>query len=505
MRPIMSMRHALNDPEMFGTILAGESWDAWRVILIAAMGEPLTDDERAVFKELTGRDHEPGERVDELWCVIGRRGGKTRAVAVLACYLAALCDFEDILAPGEIASLPILSNTLDQSQKCLEYLRGLFHSVPALERLVVNETANAITLSTRVCISVQPANWRTVRGGTAIAIICDEVATWRSDSIANPDVEILAAAKPSLATTGGMLACISSPYARKGVLWEAFKKHHGPDGNNRTVVARAPSMRMNATLKESWVARQYEDDPYRASAEYGAEFRTDIESFVSREAVERCVSPGVYERPHASALRYVAFVDFAGGAGQDSATMAISHAERDAGRDIAVLDVLREHRPPFSPQAVIGEFCETLSAYNLKAVTGDKFAGDFCAEQFRMRGVAYHASERTKSEIYVELLPRINTGSIDLLDNPRMIAQLCNLERRTGRGTGRDIVDHPRDQHDDLINSAAGALLLASARKKAFRPTRRQLEMAAQPTAYTRRLLGDPPPRPTRNGVPIVF
>jgi hypothetical protein len=480
-KPLMTMRHALADDQMFGTILSGDSWAAWRVILIAAMGEPLTDDERVVFKELTGRDREPGERVDELWCVIGRRGGKTRAIATLAAYLAALCDFEDILAPGEIASLPILSNTLDQSQKCLEYLRGLFHGIPTLESLIVNETANAITLSTRVCISVQPANWRTVRGGTAVAIVCDEIATWRSDSSANPDVEILAAAKPSLATTGGMLACISSPYARKGVLWEAFKRNHGPDGNNRTIVARAPSMRMNSTLKESWIARQYEDDPYRASAEYGAEFRTDIESFVSREAVERCVSPGVLERPFTSTARYAAFVDAAGGSGQDSMTMAIAHAERDAGRDIAILDVLREFRPPFSPQAVIGELCETLGSYNITKVVGDKFGGQFVQEQFTTRGIRYVASELTKSQLYVELLPRINTGSVDLLDNARMITQLINLERRTGRGTGRDIVDHPRDQHDDLINSAAGALLLASARKKAFRPTQRMIELAARP------------------------
>jgi hypothetical protein len=505
MRPLISMRRALEDQNIFGLILPGESWAAWRVLLIACMGEPLTDDERIVFKELTGRDRETtGERVEEFWAIIGRRGGKTRAIAVLAAYLAALTDFSDVLAPGEIASLPILSNTTDQAQKCLQYLNGIFSDVPALRRLVIGQTADSITLSTRVCISVQPANWRTVRGGTAIAIICDEVATWRSDSLANPDAEILAAARPCLGTTGGMLACISSPYARRGVLWETHKRDYGQDGDPSILVARAPSARMNSTLKQSWIKKQFERDPFRAAAEYGAEFRTDIESFVSQEAVERCVSPGVFERLYTSAARYVAFVDAAGGSGQDSMTMAIAHAERDAGRDIAVLDVLREHRPPFSPQAVIGEFCETLSAYNLKAVTGDKFAGDFCAEQFRMRGIAYHASERTKSEIYVELLPRINTGSIDLLDNARMIAQLCNLERRTGRGTGREVIDHPRDQHDDLVNSATGALLLASARKKAFRPTQRQLQLASMPAPYRRRLLGDPAPRPTRGGIPIV-
>jgi hypothetical protein len=505
MRPIVSMRDALSDPKLFGSILPGESWAAWRVLLIAAMGEPLTSAERVIFKELTGRDHEPGERVEEFWAIIGRRGGKTRAVAVLASYLAALCDFTDLLAPGEIASLPILSNTTDQAAKCLQYLHGIFSDVPALKRLVTNQTADSLTLSTRVCISVMPANWRTVRGGTAIAIICDEVATWRSDSLANPDAEILAAAKPSLATTGGMLACISSPYARKGVVWEAFKRDHGQDGDPKILVARAASRRMNSTLKESWIKRQYEQDPFRASAEYGAEFRSDIESFVSLEAVEACVSPECFERPYCSNVQYVAFVDAAGGSGQDSMTMAVAHAERDAGRDIAVLDLLREARPPFSPTAVVGQFVETLSAYKIKAVTGDRFAGEFVREQFKSRGIRYDVSERNKSDIYVELLPRINTGSVDLLDNRRMITQLCGLERHTGRGTGREIIDHSRDQHDDLINSAAGALVIASTRKKQFVPSEKMLELVGLPTAYTRRRLGDSfDDRPRRNGIPIV-
>ncbi|MGD9544331.1 MAG: hypothetical protein AB7F41_04880 [Methylocystis sp.] len=501
MRPIVPMRRALADPNLFGNILPGESWAPWRVLLIASQGERLTGAERAIFQELTGRNREPHERVDELWCVIGRRGGKTRAVAVLAAYLAALTDFSDILAPGEVASLPILSNTMDQAQKCLQYLRGIFTTVSAFKRLVVNQTADSITLSRRVTISVTPANFRSIRGGTAIAIIADEVATWRSESLANPDVEVLAAARPSLATTGGPLICISSPYARKGVLWEAYKKHHGPDGDSKIIVAQAPSKRMNSTLKDSWIKRQFDQDPFRAAAEYDAQFRSDLESYVSQEAVMACVSPDCFERPYIGNARYVAFVDAAGGSGQDAMTMAVAHMERET----AVLDLLREVRPPFSPTAVVGQFVETLAAYKIKAVTGDRFAGEFAREQFKLRGIRYDVSERNKSEIYVELLPRINTGTIDLLDNARMIAQLCNLERRTGRGTGKDVIDHPRDQHDDVINAAAGALVLAAKKRAGFHPTQRMIEMASAPAPYRRRRLGDPvDDRPRRFGIPVV-
>jgi hypothetical protein len=101
MIPRFTMRQALNDPLLLGSILAGPSWQAWRVMLIAMMGEALTDSERAIFAKFTGRDHEPGQRVEEFAAIIGRRGGKDRAMSALMTYLAACCDYRDVLAPGE--------------------------------------------------------------------------------------------------------------------------------------------------------------------------------------------------------------------------------------------------------------------------------------------------------------------------------------------------------------------------------------------------------------------
>ena len=45
----VSLRKALSDPKLLGNALAGDSWLAWRVLLIAAAGESLTDAEREVF------------------------------------------------------------------------------------------------------------------------------------------------------------------------------------------------------------------------------------------------------------------------------------------------------------------------------------------------------------------------------------------------------------------------------------------------------------------------
>jgi len=91
MKPTVSIRAALTDPGLLGNVLAGDSWRVWRVLLIAAMGEALDDAERETFKKLTGRQHEPGQRVEELCAIAGRRGGKSRAMATLAAYLGGLC------------------------------------------------------------------------------------------------------------------------------------------------------------------------------------------------------------------------------------------------------------------------------------------------------------------------------------------------------------------------------------------------------------------------------
>jgi hypothetical protein len=59
MKPLIAMRAALAERDLFGELLVGDSWAAWRILPIAICGEALTDDERAVFESLTGRPRNP--------------------------------------------------------------------------------------------------------------------------------------------------------------------------------------------------------------------------------------------------------------------------------------------------------------------------------------------------------------------------------------------------------------------------------------------------------------
>ena len=232
------------------------------------------------------------------------------------------------------------------------------------------------------------------------------------------------------------------------------------------LVFRAPTRRMNPLISQALVDRALEADPAAAAAEYLAEFRSDIETFVRREAVDACVMAGCYEVPPTEQWDYEPGVDLAGG-GQDEYVQAIAHAEIREGRTIAILDFLIAFKSSSSPVDVVRETSTDLKRYRLSYNRGDAYAGIWPRAQYATDGIEYLLTDKSKADLYRELLPAINSGLVELLDHPRLIAQLCNLERKVSRG-GRDTIDHPPGGHDDLVNAAAIALVMAI--RRAQRP-----------------------------------
>ncbi|MBZ0114142.1 MAG: hypothetical protein K8J08_16895, partial [Thermoanaerobaculia bacterium] len=406
----------------------------------------------------------------EFFAIVGRGGGKSRIAAFLAVLFSCGRDYE--AAPGEAIYVGIFAPDRKQAAVTLKYVRGLIRSVPALERLIVGETKDSITLSNGVVVEVLTASSAAPRGRSYALAIVEEAAFLPSGDSRDPDKELLRALRPALARVpGSMLVVISSPYARTGELYEAHRKHFGRDDSDHTLVIQAPTSILNPAFDPQEIARAYAEDPESAKAEYGAEFRTDVASFVSRDAIDAALVPGRVALPPLSREQYRAFLDFAGGSGKDSATLAIAHAEDRTGTRVFVLDHVSEVRPPFSPAAVCEQFAMTLGLYRLKEAVADRYAGDFPVESMSSHGVKVTSSDMTKSEIYAGFLPLLNSGSVELLDSSRLITQLSELERRTTRGSGRESIDHAPGSHDDVINAAAGALLLASKKRRYYKAT----------------------------------
>ena len=377
-------------------------------------------------------------------------------MAVLAVYLAALCDYRAVLARGETGVALLIAPDKKQAAVLLGYAEGVLQSTPMMAQLLAGRTTDTPTLTNGITIEVRAASFRRIRGVTCVAVLADEVAFWLSEESTNPDVEILNAARPALATTHGPLIAISSPYARRGALWETYRKDYGPDGDPAILVAQGTSRDFNPSLEQSVIDRAMERDAPAAKAEYLAEFRTDIEALLTQEAVTACIDSGILERPFNRQNNYVAFVDPSGGS-SDAMTMCIAHKEGST----VVVDVIREYKPPFSPEAVVAEYADLVRKYRCLQAYGDRYAGEWVVEQFRKHSVHYEASERTKSELYLDVLPLINSRAVALLEHEKLVRQLVSLERTQARFGSRDRVDHPRGCHDDVANAVAGAIVLA--------------------------------------------
>ena len=458
--PRLSFTRAVSDPMLLGNVLGGDSWVAHRAMWKAVFCEPLTDDEQPYFDMLSGARDIPAAPVSIAAIVAGRRSGKTRSTAAAIVWLACLCDWSAKLVSGETGAVVAIAPSQAQAKLLFGYVAGIIDDSPVLAQMVTNRTADSIKLDNGIEVMVRPASFRKLRGLTIVAMVIDEVA-WlfnEADGSRNSDEEIIAAALPALATTGGPLVMISSPYRKQGVLWDHFRRYFGSSDDPDVIVFRGSSLDLNPTLSPRIVERALAKDPELARSEYLAEFRTDLSSFVSSAAVTACVETGRTVRHYVPGERYFAFVDVSSGMGKDSYTICIAHRDRET--DGVVIDLIAGRQPPHNPLDVTAEFAAICKTYHVTEVVGDKYSLGYAAQPWEAEGIRYRAEAAPKSQIYADFLPLISAQRVALLDHDRSLRELLNLERRTGRG--RDVIDHPHTGHDDHINSVAGAAVLAN-------------------------------------------
>jgi hypothetical protein len=256
----MSLAEALRDPNLFASFFKGKSWAGWRSFLNALFAEVPRGSDLETYCVCTGRTSWPSAPFTEAVLVVGRRGGKSRILALIATYLACFRSYAHLLAPGQRARIVVLAKDREQAGEIFDYVLGLIEAVPLLAPMVVRRDAETIELSNRVTIAVTTASFRSVRGYTLAAALCDEVAFWRSadEASANPDTEILRALRPGLLNIpGSMLLVASSPYAKKGELYSAFRKYHGEDGAE-VLVWKADTLTMNPAADRAYIDREYE-------------------------------------------------------------------------------------------------------------------------------------------------------------------------------------------------------------------------------------------------------
>lgn len=279
---------AFHSPELFGPVFAKpESWKNWLTFLKVLYGIEMFNDERQLFQECTKRE-EPGRGFNEAYAVVGRRGGKSRIASFVAVYEAIFGDWEKYLARGESANIFLIATDRTQAKISLDYCRGMLELFPDI---VGKELQWEIRLQNRLIISVKTASFVATRGYGVAMVILDELAYFRSENSANPAEEIVNSLIPGL-LPGAKLLGISSPYGRFGYFYQTYKENFGVDDSD-ILIWQAGTKTMNPSYQESLLKRMFARDRQAYRAEYDAQFREDIETYLGIEDLAKVIEVGV--------------------------------------------------------------------------------------------------------------------------------------------------------------------------------------------------------------------
>jgi hypothetical protein len=425
---------------------------AWVVAYKAFDGEPLTGDELEIWRALSGRNSYEPNAARELVAVKGRRAQGTKTACKYLAYAIHTADFRQFAAKSDRLHVPIIAQSRDVAGEIMSYLTAFYEETEL--RSEVEEIFKAsIQLRNGFIISTQTCSYRAPRGITAPIALLDEVGVWRIEG-SDVDKSVIRSLTPAMVQfPNRKLIILGSPWVKAGALWDAWQRRDKASG--KRLVIHAPTALMNQRIPAEELASEQAADPLNYRREFLAEFVDDVGQFLSLELIESAVVRQRTILPYVKGKEYRAFCDPSGGRA-DSMCLGIGHAEGDR----AILDLVDEVKPPFAPQDAVKKFCMILEAYHCSEVVGDAYSGSWVAQEFSKYGINYVLSERSKSEIYLAILPLLAGGCCELLDSKRLVTQLAGLERRSGRG-GRDSVDHMMGTgHDDAANVCAGVLTL---------------------------------------------
>jgi hypothetical protein len=164
----ITIDRALMDPRLLGAALGNISpWSTWVVALKSAFGLGLiTDKERETFATIAGERSPPEHRVREFWCLVGRRGGKSRIAAALAVFFS--CFVPHKVAKGERPMVLVLAMSTDQALSVFTYAKAFLTESTVLRREIDSITRNEIRLKNGVTIAIHANSFRSVRGRTLL-------------------------------------------------------------------------------------------------------------------------------------------------------------------------------------------------------------------------------------------------------------------------------------------------------------------------------------------------
>src|SRR5258706_9497771 len=251
----MNIEQAIKDPRLLGGLECLRdlrTWAAWLAFIRAVYGLPMSEADLTLFRLHTGREEPRPGGYPEAVAIVGVQSGKTR--------IAGLCvDHAALIGEAGTHALLLGQDLRGAMRVLFRYAKEPFETLDAFRAEVVRSTADTLELRNGVSLSAYPCRPASVRGLRACIVIIDELAFFTATDGRPVDTEMLRAARGRVATTGGKLIILSSPYAQTGALYELHRKHFGRDESD-VLVWQASAPDMNPTLPADYIARMAQDD-----------------------------------------------------------------------------------------------------------------------------------------------------------------------------------------------------------------------------------------------------
>lgn len=458
---------------VFAAEWCGIDWDAYPAQrLVAGVvydGEPVPDSElaRTLFGDVVG----PIDAVlrSTLVAVCGRRGGKTYAlISLRLLHLMLTCDLS-MVRPGQRPVALVIAPNKKLRQEAVNYALGAARAHPRMAKwLLLPKGTKDSDAPAEFSIRRLDGAIVTFEGGVAteggyggrgralVGLALDEVAFFRDKSSVVNDEDILKAAKVAV-LPGGQIIIASSPWAKRGVLWEEYSANFGKP--TRAVAVHAPTTTLNPS---AWLAavveRERAKDPDAARYEYDAQFLdAGTMLFFDHALIEACIDDTLNDgRLPLPGERTRAGADF--GFRSDSSALAIAHL---TGERI-VVGKLREIRPepgkPLKPSETVTAFREECVEHGCSYVTADGHYREAIVEH--LGDIQFADAPSAPHEAFVRARTLMREDRVRLPRNERLLRQLREVEARPLPGGGMSI-HMPRWRtggHGDLAQAAVLAI-----------------------------------------------
>ena len=382
------------------------------------------------------------------WLLLsGRRGGKSLLSDLICIYEAVIPNLDQYIRPGEERYVLIVSVREDSARLHIRQITKLLRHTKALSDMIQTVKEDRVELKNGVIILSLPASARSARGYTASAIVMDEGAFF-TDSLGNSSAEaIFQALSPTTSSFGddARLVITTSVNAKVGLVYDLYDRATQGELEDWHVT-KVSTRELNPKVSERIINSALKRDPESAQAEYFAEFREQTEAFLSSEAIDRCVDPGLGRGVVEPGVSYFMAVDPA--LMRDSYGYAIGHLESG----VVLIDYLKKLRAPVDANGAEDLLKSLVERFRPLGVLCDN-PSTVQRLKPNIPMVYTPFSRSQKLRIYGSLKEAINLGLIGLPKDDDLLDELKALQIRGGVDISAPKAG--RITHDDLADCVA--------------------------------------------------